>query len=209
MYRHNRIGKFPVCDPDTAMNAVVTTPTAGTLTTLKPFTVLGAGKDGQINMRYNAGASSLASAATLSFAVALPPLETLNYRDIVQALMVDAHGVCLSEAASVLTGLFFTGYFDGASPVGGFSTSANNITNYVFLPSRINSANISSPARYGFIDQYVINPFMNGAVPVDKYIAFGFCLFNQSAGNVLPNNSTICMNARYALEELNTLDKAR
>lgn len=201
MYRHNRIGPAVQINWATMDVTTVTGPhVASNRTNIRPWLPSNglSGEAISVNMFYE-NSTSLSAGEGVGFGVALSSLSALGHNSV-EAVQLELSGSLLhSIAQGEHPTLFFIGQEDDDSPVNSW---VNVVDQYTFLA---NSYSSETTGDYMSFNESLIlrNP------EVDKPIIFGCVMFNFTSGNITPDFFRCNLNARYCLEDIQTLDVMR
>jgi len=200
MYRHNRIGPFHILDTEITPyeNDTLNPSTPPALYPCMETATLGGTPDAIAQIFYQTPSGVWPSNTALSWAVALAPISTLN-NPHARAVLLQLSG-CVTASHSVDNlFLWWIGTKVDAPQQG--PVLSNGPDKIFYLPNRAGNLN-------GFCDEVVISDLMSGSLSSD-FIMFGCTILNvgQTERNV--DAYRVDLSARYAMSEIDTIDKAR
>lgn len=199
MYRNNKIGPWPILDPeytpiDTSSDVNVKTALGSPLRVWLDSANLGGAKEAYTHAISAGTLASLAGTEVVSFGVALLPLLDIMKND--EAIMLDLTmyaqtGIDNYEGKSCAIKPWI-GFIDGSLPsiAAGWATN-NLVTNYSIIPQSGNGFD----GDLHLNTQVVLRNIVSGSMPIDQYLACGVSYCASNTADITYSETMI--SARY------------
>lgn len=208
MYRHNRIGPFPIIDPsvsivntyaETAVDFQIGSPACIRLDTAN------LGSKSEAYSRINSfGSATLAANYMRAMGVCLKPMEDITNEEkpIFLDVSMEAHLNIDAYEGRIGSLIPFVGFIDNASATlaNSWDATHNLVTDYHMIPVPGNGFD----SDLSVCTQILLKDIVSGGLDTDKFLCAGIIVSNTTAGALTLTYSEFQVSARYALGSIST-----